>query len=342
MIKNPKCIHCGCLETVKRGSRRGKLRYTCRSCGKSFQINRTRKLKNNILLLQHLDGTPFRKLANQYNFSHMTAYRKCMEALEDLPHCADVTRKYCSRYSGILLVDGKFVSVSGYDSKIPVIYGIDYLTHDIPTYILSLAENFLSLRKFFASLRLLKYPLRSVVSDDNLNISGACLEVYPNAAWQLCTNHFKENLRASLEVRTDSTYQPFMKRVEGMFRYKLSEDNFNKLGKDTWNIHKNDDLCIKVLLDIERRKPNLLAYLKVKDTPTTNNLIECFNSHLQGRLKTIKGFESFDHANLWINGYFLRRRLTKFTDCEGRFKHLNGKCSLEVSLKDDVGLPRLF
>ncbi|OGC50591.1 hypothetical protein A2716_05310 [candidate division WWE3 bacterium RIFCSPHIGHO2_01_FULL_40_23] len=104
----------------------------------------------------------------------------------------------------------------------------------------------------------------------------------------------------------------------------------------------SDNLCLRVLLDIERRKPNLLAYLKVKDTPTTNNLIECFNSHIEGRLKTIKGFESFEHADLWLNGYFLRRRLRKFTDCTGRFKHLNGRCSLEISSKMNIDLSTFF
>ena len=74
-----------------------------------------------------------------------------------------------------------------------------------------------------------------------------------------------------------------------------------------------------------------MAHLWVKHTPRTNNLIESFNSHLQGRLKTIKGFESFNHAELWLNAYFLRRRTKKFTDCEGKFKSLNGKSSIEIT-----------
>lgn len=292
--------------------------------------------------MEHLDGTPFRKLANQYGFSHMTAYRKCLDALENLPHCADITRKYSSKFSGILLVDGKFVKIKHYQYKIPVIYGIDYSTHDIPTYLLTIAENYLSFLKFFQSLRLLNYPLQSIVSDDNLNIPQACQKVYPRASWQLCTNHFKENIRNSLSVRTIPTYRPFMRLIENLFKYKISEDNFNKLAKDILRVYLDDELCVKVLLDIERRKPNLLAYLKTKNTPTTNNLIECFNSHLQGRLKTIKGFEDFKHADLWLNGYFIRRRLTPFTDCMGKFKHLNGKCSIEETLKGGIDLPRIF
>ncbi len=65
--------------------------------------------------------------------------------------------------------------------------------------------------------------------------------------------------------------------------------------------------------------------------PQTTNLIESFNSHIQGRLETIKGFESFEHANAWLNGYFLKRRSTPFTDCTGKFKHLNEKTSIQES-----------
>jgi len=284
----------------------------------------------------------FRALANQYQISHMTAYRRCLNALKSLPHCADITRKYCTRFSGILLVDGKFVEVKGFKHKIPVIYGIDFYTHDIPTYIFSISENYLSIKKFFTSLRLLNYPLQSLVSDDNLNIPQACFDVYPKANWQLCTNHFKENIRRSLEVRTSDKYRDFMYGIETLFSNKISEDNFNKLGKRLLNKYINDELCVKILLDLERRRPNLLAYLNVHKTPTTTNLIECFNSHLNIRLKSVKGFESFNHAELWLNGYFVRRRLKPFTDCTGIFRRLNGKCSLSESIKTGVDLPRIF
>ncbi len=67
--------------------------------------------------------------------------------------------------------------------------------------------------------------------------------------------------------------------------------------------------------------------------PQTTNLIESYNSHLEGRLKTIKGFESFTHADNWLNAYFLRRRLKPFTDCSGKFATLNGTCSMEQTMK---------
>lgn len=262
--------------------------------------------------------------------SHMSAYRYVLSELEKLPHCADISRKYGKKYSQILLVDGKFLKVKGYDHKIPVVYGIDYLTHDIPTYRLSPSENYLTFLKLFQSLRLMNYPLQALVSDDNLNIPNACREIYPRVVWQLCLNHFKENIRNTLQVRTDPTYAPFMYDLQSLFCKKRSEDDFNRL---TYNIvakYKEDSLCIAILLDIKRRQQDLMGYLKVKGTPSTNNLIESFNSHINGRLRTIKGFENFKHANLWLNGYFIRRRMKPFTDCEGKFRVLNGRASLEV------------
>ncbi len=60
-----------------------------------------------------------------------------------------------------------------------------------------------------------------------------------------------------------------------------------------------------------------------KRAPATNNLIESFNSHLEARVRSLKGFESFNSAELWLNAYVMNRRLSKFTDCRGKFKHLN-------------------
>jgi len=259
-----------------------------------------------------------------------------------LPHCADVTRRYCSRFCGILLVDGKYASVKGYDRKIPVIYGVDYLTHDIPTYLLTKGENYQSCVTFFKALRLLNYPLQGLVCDDNINIIQACQFVYPRAVIQIYTNHYKENIRRQLQVRTDPTYQSFMGEIESLFKKKRSKDDIAKRANKVMKIYGNNDVCIKIIADIYKRRQELFAHLQMQGIPNTTNLIECLNSHLQGRLKTIKGFQSFQHANLWLNGYFLRRRTKKFTDCTKKFKYLNGKKSIERSQKPEVDIPRLF
>jgi transposase-like protein len=248
--------------------------------------------------------------------------------------CIDITRNYCSKFCGILLVDGKYIAVKGYDRKIPVVYGIDYLTHDIVHFVLGRSENYRLLLKFFSSLRLANYPLQALVSDDNQNIPQACLKVYPNVVTQLCQNHYKQNLRASLGLFKDMSYLPFMKNVETLFCRKMGTEEFKLRASKIYEAYKYDDLTKSVMLDIAKRSGELTAYTKMPNVPRTTNLIESFNSHLEGRLKTIKGFESFSHTNTWLNSYFIQRRLKPFTDCTKQFKSLNGKSSLEVTLKD--------
>lgn len=268
-----------------------------------------------------------------YEIDPSTAYRRCLKALKALPHCADITRRYSTKYCGILLVDGKYIKVKGYERKIPVLYGIDYLTHDIPTFIFSQAENYHTCQAFFSSLRLLKYPLQAVVSDDNMNIYLAATAVYPKSLSQICTNHYKETIRANLGVRRDPTYVPFMRKVEELFAKRRSKEEFAHVAGKLFYHFKDDPRCVGVLTDIQRRLPQLTAYMRHRHIPQTTNLIESYNSHLEGRLKTIKGFESFTHADNWLNAYFLRRRLKKFTDCSKQFAPLNGTCSLEQTMK---------
>lgn len=271
-------------------------------------------------------------------------YKKVSNYLKNLPHIADITRKYCIKFSGILLVDGKYVAVKGYQRKLPVIYGIDYTTHDIPTYKLAVSENYQSCLRFFSSLKLLDYPLQAVVCDENSNIFQACRYIYPNAIIQLCQNHYKENIRRSLEMSVNPQYKPIMKEIEKLFVFKRAEDDFNRTAGNIFNRYQTDFLIKSIMLDISRNQTLINGWRKGKGLriPTTTNLIESFNSHLNGRLKTIKGFESFKHADIWLNGYFLRRRMKRFTGCKGKFRGLNGQTSLHKTKKQGVVIPSFF
>lgn len=287
-----------------------------------------------MLISAQLSGHSLRSISQELDISVGKSFSLYSEGLKKFPLCIDITRNYCSKFSGILLVDGKYVKVKGYDRKTPVIYGVDYLTHDIVHFVLGTSENYRLLLKFFTSLRLANYPLQALVSDDNQNIPQACLKVYPNAVTQLCQNHYKHNLRISLNLANDSTYIPFMKNVETLFNRKMGREEFKIRASRIYDAYHHDDLAKKVMLDIARRSSELTGYLKIPNTPRTTNLIESLNSHLEGRLKTIKGFKSHKGAKLWLNAYFVRRRLKKFTDCTKQFKSLNGKSSLEITLKD--------
>ena len=89
-------------------------------------------------------------------------------------------------------------------------------------------------------------------------------------------------------------------------------------------------------------KSELLAYRSIPQALLTSNLIEGFNSHLEGRLQKLRSFQTVKYARLWFNGYVLKRRFTKFTDCSPKFRYLNGKTGVQMTKKERVDLPLLF
>jgi transposase-like protein len=297
-----------------------------------------------VFWIPHIDGIPFRKLGDEYGLSGKQAYRRVYDELELLPDCFALTKEYCEYSTGILVIDGKYVKVRGYKQKIPFIYGIDYATHDILFGILALAEDERTFLTFFQTLRQLPYALQIVVADDRSTLQMALKQVYPCVPLQLCQNHYVENIRKALHIRTELTHQHF----------------FNSLKKHVFDDYENDEklntalhrvlnersegipLRQMIVLDIHRRRKELFAYKTVPNCPNNTNLIELFNSHFNARLKALKGFKTNAHAKLWLNGLLIRRRTKSFTDCGPKFKHLNRKCSLQVSIKKQTDWPEIL
>ena len=176
--KNPRCKKCSSLSTIKKGKRNGLVRYKCKNCGHWFSINHKRK--ENDFLLDYLDGKPLRKIADKSNFCAATALAKCRKHLGELPHNNDITKQFCDRFCGILVVDGKYIAVKGYERKIPLLWGLDYLSHDIPVYKFAPSENYQAWLKYFGYLKTMKYPLKIIICDDNENIRKAAEYIFPN------------------------------------------------------------------------------------------------------------------------------------------------------------------
>lgn len=274
-----------------------------------------------------------------------------MDELKVLPHNNQVTHDFCNRkrFCGALVVDGKYVKVKGYKKKIPFLYGMDYTTHDLPCCILTSSESFEAWKQFFTKLKNMDYPLVSVTCDDNPAIKQAAEYVFPNIIVQICHVHFLENIRKQLRVRTCENYVSFFKDIEThIFRVSM-------LGKDRlearirWRSpkHQDDNIKIAVMNHIFSHAEVLTAYVNARNwykvpCPKTTNIIESLNSQLEGRLKTIQGFQSFQSAERWLSAWIIRKRFTPFTDCRKPFKKLNGTYSLEHSRRGKVKLPNFF
>ena len=273
-------------------------------------------------------------------------YARVINEIQQLPKNDRLTKALCdsNRFSKILVMDGKYIKVAELTIRPPFLYGIDYLTHDIPYGELYPAEDYSSFLNYFTKLRDLGYQPGIVVADDRAGLKQALNKVFPLCRLQLCQNHYLENIRKLLKVRTEEKYQYFFNSLRlHIFLNTKDEYSYQEAWRYVWKQHtKGNKLLKAVLLDIDKRKTELFNYLKVKGCPNNTNLIELYNSHLNGRLKTVKGFQNTQSARRWLNAYLIRRRTKILTDCEGKFKHLNKHCSLEFTIKKQAEWPDIL
>lgn len=295
------------------------------------------------MIEDHLDGKPVRKIADKEKISKSAVERKLKEQIKKLPHNNSITKRYCDRFCGIMVVDGKYIKVRGYQKAIPMLWGIDYLTHDIPVYDLAPSENYESWLKYFGYLKSINYPMQIVICDDNENIKMAAKYIFPNVLIQTCQNHFLENIRRDLQVRTEEKYRAFVFDLKcELFSRKITRQDFRQRALKLVKKYTGNQVAITYLVKIEKAFDELTAATLVPGAPKDTNLIELYNSHLQARLKSIKGFKSFQSAEKWLNAYILRRRYRPFRDCSKKFRYLNGKTSISQTRKKEAVLPLLF
>lgn len=81
------------------------------------------------------------------------------------------------------------------------------------------------------------------------------------------------------------------------------------------------------------REEELFAYLSFPDAvvPWTTNALEGWHNQIEIRTASIRGFESPETGDAYINALTIWRRFRPFTDCANGFKHLNGKSPLEAA-----------
>ena len=274
--------------------------------------------------------------------SSMKAWRSCETELKKLPNNNEFTFKYCNRFSQILVCDGKYFNVASEENNYVLLWGFDYFRHDIPVMVIAPSESYQSWGRFFSYFRIINSYPQLIVCDDNSNEKMAARQAFPEVRIQTCFNHFKENIRRDLKVRSEDTYKEFMRRIEEVFSGKRTDQDRNKRLFALYRDFRHDPVCVSVLTNIKRYEPELLAYRGIPQAPVTSNIIEGMNSHIEARLHSLRSFQSVTHARLWFNGYILKRRFTKYTDCKGKFKYMNGKTGVQMTKKERVIIPLYF
>lgn len=134
----------------------------------------------------------------------------------------------------------------------------------------------------------------------------------------------------------------FQKILKSIFWNEGSMEEINQL-EDEMNeliarAHSSHDPYLRRMVkryhDYYDKRDRLLIFAENGEVyiPHTTNLIEGYHStHLEIRLSGVRGFELEETAEAYINALVLFRRFKKFTDCKGRFKHLNGFSPLQAA-----------
>lgn len=199
------CPNCHHTSSVIRKTKRGtSIRFLCKTCPRYFSVS-TRWIDAKAILSDHLDGLSFRKLAVKYRISPMKAWRICEGELERLPNNNQFTFNYCNRFSSTFVFDGKYFNVAGQEYDWVLLWGIDYFRHDIPIILVAPSEKYQAWSKFFFYFRLINHHPQLLVCDDNVNLKLAAKQHFPAVRIQTCFNHFKENVRRELKVRSERT-----------------------------------------------------------------------------------------------------------------------------------------
>lgn len=369
---------------------------------------------NNQVLRDHLEGISYRKLQVRTGVHKKKLCKIVNLEISKLPANLDLTKQFFDqlKYSGNLVVDGKYIPVKeivedidkGVAGKIPksrkrqkvkrgkvLIWGADYDSHDLPHFEFGGSESDVVFNKYFYTLKLNDYPLKSLTTDDKGEAIRAVRRHYPDCVVQLCIKHYiaklnrilvTQNISVKLRVKekkieklfpeTDSEFIPVSRKyslkqiaklanemAELEARYELLFDfqssivdiitapdydtalrRIESLEKYFWPKRQKMNfpkaqirLVRKLLADFRDNQEYLLNYLKYPhlNIPSTTNLLEGFNSQLELRLSSIRGFETEATAKNYINAWIVKRRFTKFTDCRDKFKKLNGKSPLECA-----------
>jgi len=159
-------------------------------------------------------------LEDQESVSKKTLYLKVNRVCQELIDSNELTRILKPQnYSGILLIDGKYVPVKKVEGKEPgliprskkrrgktkkglvVIPFLDYGTHDIPVFITAFSENSYEIEQGFQMLKTIGYPLKAIVCDESMGqVAQVAKKVFPDVVVQLCLTHYTRAFERTFKV----------------------------------------------------------------------------------------------------------------------------------------------
>jgi transposase-like protein len=231
-----------------------------------------------------------------------------------------LVKKNFRHASGILLIDAKHVPVGGQDY-------CEYLAFDTKLRLIGRChrkggESTWGYREIFKQLQTAGYVIRAVVSDGGTGIYSA-LRAFGIKRHQRCHIHLLRDLKTGLRIHAKRPrivlrkyycvrYAKLLLAASDESLLELRLRHFERIVFTMWPAWGDVEMnAIRSFLNTLPQAFTFLQYQKLWDIPKTTNALEGYISHLNARLKTMRGLKSPANAGRILNAihYFLRKKL---------------------------------
>lgn len=299
------------------------------------------------MLIESIERASVRILARRFGRSKTTIMKTIHHAAGLLAKSHEVAAFFRPSWSGILVVDGKYVRTKTLRSKrfdegersrsfMCWLSSVDAGTGDLPHYALADEETMIDLVLFFRRLKEIGYPLRVLISDGNADIPRAARKVYGEGIiHQLCTRHFIDGLYRKAAEAGFSDDERTVAIILSIQRVIESDDIETAAARleELKAFPLRHPLHRLLVADFRAHAEELVAHLAHPNLgiPHTTNDAESLFHQLGLRLDPLGQFMNWRYADNYLNAWSLWRRFTPFTDCKGARKKRNKKSPLECA-----------
>jgi hypothetical protein len=231
-----------------------------------------------------------------------------------------LVKKNLHKTSGILVIDAKHVPVKGEDY-------CEFLAYDTNIGLINRCyrkggESTWGYREIFKNIRDVGYEVKVVVSDGGSGIYSA-LRHFGIKRHQRCHIHLLRDLKTGLRVHAKRPrivlrkyywvkYAKLVLNFSDEHQLVLRLEHFKRIVFTMWQ--GGGDVEVNSIKGFIRTLPlafTFMDYQKFWSIPKSTNVLEGYISHLNARLKTMRGLKSPANAGRILNAihYFLRKKI---------------------------------
>lgn len=354
--RHQRCPWCGSLKTKRHGKKllRGRRansskiyrrRWYCNDCRRTFSpgancqekiCSGKRPLNSRAVTMYFDRGASYRGVGRELALHPMSAYLHVAELTQNCKEPWEVSLELKPTWFGYLIIDSDSIAVKSHREFL--LLSVDAHTQDIPHAVLVEHEDGPNWTQFLLTMRApIYYPFKGITSDGDRAIQEAIQTICPHLPYQHCVQHFEKQLHRFLryELCLSSRWQQEQQRFLSAVHAMLYTSDFSLAKKYREAISIDPGFqragLGEVITTINTKFADLTRHHCYPGMPRTTNIAEGVISRLDQKINCSKGYKS--HATAWatLKMLIMYLRFKKFTDCQKKNKHRNGKSPLELA-----------